>query len=280
MFDPEKSLIQLKVLWVVVFGLVSLAMVSSVTIFFNSDLIFDFSYHGFNRAVTIFRVPIAILAIIIPVVALLASNHRSEQAKAQIISSNSQNIFSNYYKHREEFEKHVDKNKIELRRKVGDSLKLYSCIFPHAKNGVFEVSKNIWDDFDEMIDVYFSKTEELVFAAKEDRPRIIVDMKKRSDLFKYRFSIINIMGVSLNGGSFNYEGYKVHLPNGYVRALYSELKAICKTLEVACSFDTDSDISLMAERIKKINISSLPESKYDEGAIDDRLSLAHILDEK
>lgn len=280
MFDPEKSLIQLKVLWVVVFGLVSLAMISSVTIVFNSDLIFDFSYHGFNQAVTIFRVPIAILAIIIPAVALLASNHRSEQAKAQIISSNSQNIFSNYYKHREEFEKHVDKNKTELRRKVGDSLKLYSYIFPNAKNGVFEVKKGVWDDFDEMIDVYILKSEELVSAFKEDRGKIIVDMKKRSENFKLRFSIINTMPPSANGVKFDCDGCSIYLPNGYIRALYSELKSICKVLELACSFDTDSNISLMAERIKKINISSLPESKYDEGAIDDRLSLAHILGEK
>lgn len=280
MFDPTKSLIQLKVLWFVVLGLVSLAVISGVVIFLNSNIVFDFSYQGFNQAVTIFRVPIAILAIIIPSVALLASNHRSEQAKAQIISSNSQNVFANYYKHREEFEKYVDKNKTDLRNKVGDSLKLYSNVFPDAKNGCFEVSKDIWNDFDAMIDVYINKSEELVCVAKEDRSRVILDMKKSSDFFKQKISINNTMLPSANGVKFDCDGCSAYLPNGYIRALYSELKSICKVLELACSFDTDSNISLMAESIKEINISSLPESKYDEEIIDDRLSLAYILNQK
>ena len=42
--------------------------------------------------------------------ALLAANHRSEQTKAQISSNAQQNLFANFYKHIEEFEKYIDTN--------------------------------------------------------------------------------------------------------------------------------------------------------------------------
>lgn len=107
-FDPHKSFLSLAVLKVVVGFAVVLAMVVSLVITMNSSIEIDLSYSGFNDAVRIFSVPLGILALIIPVVALLAANHRSEQTKEQMRLAGEQNNFSNYYKHLEEFEKYID----------------------------------------------------------------------------------------------------------------------------------------------------------------------------
>lgn len=59
-------------------------------------------YKSFIEA---FELPIGVFAVAIPLTALAAAAHRSSQTKRQIELQNSQNVFSNYYKHLEEFVK-------------------------------------------------------------------------------------------------------------------------------------------------------------------------------
>ncbi|WP_264905209.1 hypothetical protein [Vibrio sp. STUT-A11] len=54
------------------------------------------------------KVPGSILAFYLAVLGLIGANHRSEQTKKQISATEVQNRFSNYFKHLEEFKKHVD----------------------------------------------------------------------------------------------------------------------------------------------------------------------------
>lgn len=54
------------------------------------------------------KVPGSILAFYLAVLGLIGANHRSEQTKKQISATGEQNRFSNYFKHLEEFKKHVD----------------------------------------------------------------------------------------------------------------------------------------------------------------------------
>jgi hypothetical protein len=82
---------------------------------------------------------LAIAALIIPIVALLAANHRSEQTKEQIRVTNAQNVFSNYYKHIDEFNKYlssrVDKE-VDLRFS-------HSNIYPYASMGDYSLSEKL-----------------------------------------------------------------------------------------------------------------------------------------
>lgn len=138
-FDPHKSFLTLRIVWVTVLILVTMSILSAVIIVFNSELELDLSYSGFNHFISIFRFPLAIAALIIPVVALLAANHRSEQTKEQIKVTNSQNIFSNYYKHIEEFIKYlsprIDKQ-VDLRF-------AHSKVFPESSLGDYTISSKL-----------------------------------------------------------------------------------------------------------------------------------------
>jgi hypothetical protein len=61
----------------------------------------------FETFIQSYKLPMGILSLLIPLGAIYAAQHRSEQTIAQIKSSESQNNFVNYYKHLEEFKEHL-----------------------------------------------------------------------------------------------------------------------------------------------------------------------------
>ncbi len=127
-----KSFLSLKILWLVVGVLVVISCIISGVISYNSKLYWDFSADGFNCFISLFRFPLGISALIIPIVALLAANHRSEQTKKQIELANTQNVFQNYYKHVEEFTKYVNSIESKLFFSVR---KLHKYLYPYSKDG-------------------------------------------------------------------------------------------------------------------------------------------------
>lgn len=138
-FDPHKSFLSLRIVWVTVFILSVISISSSSIIVVYSDLEIDLSYSGFNYFITVFKFPLAIAALIIPIVALLAANHRSEQTKEQIRVTNSQNVFSNYYKHIEEFTKYLE-------GRVDKSVDLrfaHNNLYPNASHGDYNISSKV-----------------------------------------------------------------------------------------------------------------------------------------
>lgn len=138
-FDPHTSFLSLRVVWVTVGTLLFMSIASASVIICNSELTVDFSFNGFNQFISIFRFPLGIAALIIPMVALLAANHRSEQTKEQIRVTNAQNVFSNYYKHIEEFIKYLSDG-------VGKSFDLrfvHSNVYPDASLGDYSISSNL-----------------------------------------------------------------------------------------------------------------------------------------
>lgn len=134
-FDPHKSFLSLGVVWVTVGTLLSMSIASASVIINNSELTVDLSFNGFNQFISIFRFPLGIAALIIPMVALLAANHRSEQTKEQIRVTNAQNVFSNYYKHIEEFIKYLDGRVV----KDIDLRFVHNKIFPKAAEGDYSL---------------------------------------------------------------------------------------------------------------------------------------------
>lgn len=96
---------------------------------------------GFGNAINYFKFPIGILAASVPIVALFATNHRSEQAKAAMLISESQNVFSNYYKHLEEFLKYAASDQLkEMVSKDFDARRAHAYLFDEAKRGRIFVS--------------------------------------------------------------------------------------------------------------------------------------------
>lgn len=91
---------------------------------------FDFSEKGLQLAYALFQWPLAIWATSLPLVALVASVHRSEQVAEQIHSSNAQNTFSNYFLHRDKFFEQLDRLSEELSIEFRNFQNLYETLFP------------------------------------------------------------------------------------------------------------------------------------------------------
>ncbi|WP_182038966.1 hypothetical protein [Vibrio alginolyticus] len=145
-FDPHSSFITLPIVWQVASLLVGTSTFISIVIICNTPITWDFSADGFNYFISTFRFPIAILALIIPIIALLAANHRSEQTKEQIRAANQQNIFTNYYKHLEEFKKYVDTLNIPSVTDI-EIRKLHRKLFPDALYGDLSPNINLAQEF-------------------------------------------------------------------------------------------------------------------------------------
>jgi len=102
-----------------------------------------------------FKLPITIIALIIPTSALISTIHRSVQTKVRIEQSekqlqnqiNSYN-FTNYYKHREEFRKIFSLD--ERIRSKGVDL-LYRCFYPKSRLGVYLVDEQQIHDIEVLL---------------------------------------------------------------------------------------------------------------------------------
>lgn len=89
-----------------------------------------------NEAVNRLKVPLTIIALIFPAVALVASNHRSAQTAAQIertdkqiVATEAKNAFENCIKHREIIFKRLSELEERLKINFKNRDQLYSLIF-------------------------------------------------------------------------------------------------------------------------------------------------------
>jgi hypothetical protein len=146
-FDPNKSFLNLKIFWFVIALMSSAAALIFIIIYINTPMHLDLSADGFSGFIDIFKFPLSLLALIIPIVVLLASNHRSEQTKKQIEIATSQNIFQNHYKHIEEFSKYINQvSAIEVKTAV-----IHRMIFPNSVAGTYDSCENLINNYKSFI---------------------------------------------------------------------------------------------------------------------------------
>lgn len=110
----------------------------------------------FNYAFELFKVPLALLALIFPAVALVASHHRSVQTAAQIKASEDKNTFENYLKHREYFSEFVEEvrdNEIHT-IKIKSASRLYSKIFKNNTPISFVAYEDKENILDYVLDIF------------------------------------------------------------------------------------------------------------------------------
>lgn len=177
----EINLFRLTEFWISILFPLFLSLVFGSIIYLSSDLQLDTSYIGFNTFIEIFRVPLGILALIFPLVALVASNHRSRQSAAQIELGRSQNTFANFHKHKEAFHQMIER----LENKYGitffDPDSLYSCIFPNNSPNSMSYSVNVNKDG------YISKVRESLVKLLEESTNISfssIESLEEEDLIK------------------------------------------------------------------------------------------------
>ncbi|NIL19670.1 hypothetical protein [Pseudomonas sp. AN3A02] len=161
-FDPATSFFELTPVRIVAFTISMMAVISTFFIVKDPalELTLSLTHEGFNNFITIFKFPIGLLALLIPIGAVFVANHRSEQTKAQmklteyqIKAAQNNNNFTNYFKHIEEFEKHLNQyqdQEISFSEKMNDIVFLYprglhKKAFPNVKSGNLMVDQGFAD---------------------------------------------------------------------------------------------------------------------------------------
>ncbi|QLF94087.1 hypothetical protein HW090_13130 [Pseudomonas sp. ABC1] len=140
-FEPKRNFFGLPIFRVTIGFFFGLAAIATCLIIVFSDLQCDLSYNGFNHAITIFKFPLGILAAAIPIIALLAANHKSEQTRETIRIASSNNNFTNYHKHISEFEVYIEKHHDDNEIKIKSLRDLHKTSFPNARNGDYGASE-------------------------------------------------------------------------------------------------------------------------------------------
>ncbi|WP_273527058.1 hypothetical protein [Pseudomonas sp.] len=189
----EKKLFEIKEFWISLSVPIILATIFASIIAANSELTLDLSYNGFNKFIDIFKFPMGVLALIFPLVALVATNHRSRQSATQIKQGREQNTFSNFYKHKESFH---NTERLEKRYDITffEPDQLYSKIFPENSPEYLKYKKNNGDSD------YISKIRGELLSVLEESSNIgfqnIVGISK-SDQIKHFYEKIYYISQDL-----------------------------------------------------------------------------------
>lgn len=192
LFDPKKSLFQLAIFWWPVVIIIAISFLLIWIISSNNDLKFCLEYECFNNLLSIYRVPLGFMALGVTVAVLIASNHRSVQTKAQIEESQSQNIFSNYYRHVEEFEGYVSTNIADDQLIINNIREVHFLLYPDSKKGFFSFSQ-----------IFIKETEEFFTRAKKniqkfdnrqlkdnEWKKIVMDISEDCNAFHARLNLV------------------------------------------------------------------------------------------
>lgn len=126
-----------------------------------------------------FKVPLYILSLIFPFVAMAVSHHRYVQTREQITLTREQNVLTNYYKHREEFHLHIKEivgfnlpeEKMSAIHKERQSklpapylwsLELHRKLYPAALNEKLMINQSMVDDVKKFASLAIVSLEDLI----------------------------------------------------------------------------------------------------------------------
>lgn len=255
LFDPHKSFLSLKVLWVTVAIHTITACLITTIIIYNSNLLPDYSYEGLNNALNIFKVPLGIMALIIPIVALLAANHRSEQTKEQMRLTSENNDFSNFYKHTAEFESYLLEHS-EEKIKISLPRKFHRLAFPDAKRGNFRVSKNTTDRIETTLSEIIKSSADL--NSKETWQTGVLLLDRLITHYADSFYITNYKDGS--GNVLNVDGEHITVPGGSIKNIIITIRTISLKIRDALLFDDRYEPGPLLTKIVEFDYNRIPSS--------------------
>ncbi len=255
LFDPHKSFLSLKILWTVVAAHTIVALLITSTIFYTSDLSPNYTYIGLNNVLTIFKIPLGVMALIIPIVALLAANHRSEQTKEQMRLTSENNDFSNFYKHTAEFESYLSEHS-EEKVKISLPRKFHRLAFPDAKRGNFRVSSKINDNIESTLKTIIKVSTGLNSKESWQPELLLLDR-----MITHYADTFHIKNYKENSGSvLNIDGEQVIVPEGNVKNIIISISTISKKIRDALLFDDRYEPGPTLTKIVDFDYSRIPDS--------------------
>ncbi len=247
----EKELVKLRSFWMSIAAPSVISCLLGIAIYTRTPLQWDFSYNGTNLFLEIFRVPLGILALIFPSVALVASNHRSRQSARLISLQNSQNIFANHYTHMDKFEEHC--REMETFKKSFLSAHnpriFHSVIYPKSKDGDYSLNS-------EFLYKFGKKNGELMFRAGEIRNKFTEGDNGREQT---RAMISEFINEALKFTLFVHGQFRIPLDHLKVFSdLINTITSISELVQAFTEFDGSSNYRF------EVNYASY----FFEGAMD------------
>lgn len=271
-FDPHTSFFDLKIVRRLFAAIFILSIFSATVIILNKNttLTFNLSYEGFNNLLTLLKFPIGVLALLIPTVAVLVANHRSEQTKAQMKLTNHQisltekqllnvqnnNNFSNYFKHAEEFEKYISnfKNDNPVTVNFLNPRKLHGKIFPNSKGGDYSACQKFETEIVAKLTALLNTAEGLSSHRHyiPTSKSLKIAYEEISDLLKMseEATLANVRKLDQENPN--------EQPNTY-KELLSPSIFICVALVKAFSFDETHTHNPLLISISNFNPTNLPD---------------------
>jgi len=259
-FDPDTPFLELPIVIGTFAVILLLVILSTITILLVDPRSWALTSDGFNRAANYLRVPLGLLTVSIPLLALLAANHRSSQTKRQmeltrdqIALATEQNNFANYYKHVEVFEKFcVEHVNVEGKFRFDNLRGLHNEIFPNARQGDFNSSPHMKGWLQQAAANYFSIAEGL--NKKDTKNFSIFQLFQNDEDLTRAFGISRIGGNS--GSEFEYihqfQTYTYIIPGGTYFTFFKYLHAAFHAVDQILKFDTNYVTSLDVQRLTQI----------------------------
>lgn len=285
-FDPQKSLFDLTIVRGTIIIVLLLSFSVALIIMLHTKKPIDFSGDGFNEAVSLYRVPLGILAIGLTLVGIYGANHRSEQTKrqiersleqikltnAQIKITETQNIFANYYKHIEEFTKYCDVH--EGAKRYKGSRQLYSKIFDKSAQGDYTISEIFLSDFNLFMAQILEASDDLTshIGVRDGIKKIVV----LRSAFAEKLKLINLQ-ESLSGSEFSQSGRSYIIPGDNSVTTIKSVSFIIESIDIALRFDPKYIPTREANNLKDIELKYISPVRLSEQANPFNLrKLAHL----
>lgn len=262
LFDPKKSFFGLYIVRKMALIIVLISLFIFISNIYLVEYSVCFKARCFNDFFGEFKFSIGILSLLIPIGALFAAQHRSELMIAQIETSEKQNIFTNHYKHIDEFEKYVEK--MGLSTSMINERQTYFKLFPESRKGIYEIPKITQKYLDEkMNDIYNSLVELERYDWEIHNPELDLSMGYVYD----KIDIIHkcILSISNRLGLVDKELLGADVENYYLKKVSNEwnisvtFTGILKTanlINLLCNFCENSNFDSNVVYIALINFCS------------------------
>lgn len=192
-----------------------------------------------------FKIPLWVLALLIPVIGLFNANHKSEQAKAAMELTRSQNNFANYYKHMEEFSKYVDSviGSKTVPTTFAYYRPLHSLIFPSSYVSDYSVNKVTEQYLEEFLDSYIAIAKELSGSNTEQVLELLSRLEIHRNTLCYRFDFSfgcypqEDKDRSSHFISNKFSEGNIHVINGAIKDYLDYISRFPNLLHRICMFD-------------------------------------------
>ncbi len=134
-FPAERHFLLLGPVWISFFLIFAISSVIYLEIM-KADNLWDelcWSSGCVNHWAHVFKVPIAFMALVVPVVAIMATHHRSAQAARQMYLTHKQNITTNYFSHLKEFKLYISGWRSDFVKYSSENT-IYRKLYPRARH--------------------------------------------------------------------------------------------------------------------------------------------------